>query len=164
MTALIRGLVSSTSACVAVLTLVACVGTPPPIEYGIQGCDYCRMEITDSRYGAQLVTTRGKVYAFDSIECLASFAETLPEDRIRSILVTDFSRPGTMIPVENARFYRDERRGGPMGAGLLAVAHDADSTWVAINVRGMPLTWSAIREMAASGTFHDRVDDIAGEG
>ena len=146
-----------------VSVLVACGRTPAPIEYGSEGCDYCRMEITDPRYGAQLVTSTGKVHAFDSVECLASFAASMPADRTRAILVSDFANPGTMLPVEAARFHRDTRRSGPMGGGILAVSRTADSTWVAHNVRGAALAWDEVRALAAAGEFHSAASLTAGE-
>ena len=132
----------------------ACGRTPAPIAYGSDGCDYCRMEIADPRYGAQLVTSTGKVHVFDSVECLASFAETVPPDRTRTMLVSDFANPGTMLRVDEARFYRDTRRSGPMGGGILAVSSSVDTAWVALNVNGVPLTWDHVRAMAAAGAFH----------
>jgi copper chaperone NosL len=145
------------------LVLVACGRTPAPIEYGSEGCDYCRMEITDPRYGAQLVTSTGKVHAFDSVECLASFAASIPADRTRAILVSDFANPGTMLPVEAARFYRDTRRSGPMGGGILAVSKTADSAWVELNVRGAALAWDELSALAAAGEFHPAESFTASE-
>lgn len=132
----------------------ACARTPAPIDYGSDGCDFCRMEIADPRYGAQLITSTGKVHAFDSIECLASFAATVPVNRVREVRVSDFANPGTMLRADEARFYRDTRRTGPMGEGMLAVSGAADSAWVAINVHGAPLTWTDVRAMAAAGQLH----------
>ena len=130
------------------LAAMACGGTPPPIDYGVQGCDYCRMQIDDPRYGGQVITTTGKSYAFDSVECLAAFAESFDASRVRMIRVADFSDPGRLIPVAEARFYQDPQRGGPMGGGWLAVSADADSAWLASNVRGTPAEWEAVRQLA----------------
>lgn len=132
----------------------ACGGNPPPIAYGEQGCDYCRMEIVDERYGGQLVTTTGKVYAFDSVECLAEFSATFDKSKVRMLRVADFARPGTLVPVEEARFYRDQRRSGPMGGGWLAVSAAADSAWIALNVTGAPAAWDDVRRLAAARDLH----------
>lgn len=138
----------------AIVALLACGRTPPPIAYGEQGCDYCRMEIVDERYGGQLVTTRGKVYNFDSVECLAEFTATIDTTSVRMIRVADFSSPGTMLRVEDARFYRDDRRTGPMGGGWLAIASTADSSWVALNVEGDALRWDDVRRIAEARSLH----------
>jgi copper chaperone NosL len=138
----------------AIVVLTACGRTPPPIAYGEQGCDYCRMEIVDERYGGQLVTTTGKVYSFDSVECLAEFAATVDGSTVRMIRVADFSAPGTMVRAEDARFYRDERRSGPMGGGWLAISGTTDSSWVALNVDGDALRWDDVRRLAEARSLH----------
>ncbi|MGB5288980.1 MAG: hypothetical protein WBN42_10875, partial [Ignavibacteriaceae bacterium] len=48
--------------------LASCGSKPEPINYGKDECEFCRMQISDNRYGAELVTDKGKVYKFDSIE------------------------------------------------------------------------------------------------
>jgi copper chaperone NosL len=136
------------------LVVAACGSTPPPIAYGTQGCDFCRMQIADPRYGGQLITTTGKVYAFDSVECLAEFAATFDESRVRMVRVADFTNPGTLLPVEDARFYQDPRHRGPMGGGWLAVSAEADSSWLALNVGGTPSDWQTVRRLAVSGDLH----------
>ena len=133
------------------IAAIACGGSPPPIDYGVQGCDYCRMQIDDPRYGGQVITTTGKVYAFDSVECLAAFAESFDASRVRMIRVADFSDPGTLIPVADARFYQDPERGGPMGGGWFAVSAGADSARLASNVRGTPAEWDTVRRLAQVG-------------
>ncbi len=56
------------------LLISSCGSKPEPINYGHDECEFCRMQISDNRYGAELVTDKGKVYKFDSIECLIEFA------------------------------------------------------------------------------------------
>ncbi len=56
------------------LVTASCGSNPEPINYGHDECEFCRMQISDNRYGAELVTDKGKVYKFDSIECLIEFA------------------------------------------------------------------------------------------
>ena len=49
----------------------ACSKGHQPINYGEDECEFCKMMVMDKRYGAELVTDKGKIYFFDSIECLA---------------------------------------------------------------------------------------------
>ena len=97
--------------------------TPEPIDYGQRECDYCRMVITDQRYGAELVTTKGKVYEFDSIECMISYyRQAQPAGAVRGVWVSDFTHPGTLIPASSAVYLRASNLHAPMGRGLLALA------------------------------------------
>ena len=62
------------AAVAGVLALAGCAPRAPrPIAYGRDACAECRMVASDPRFGAQLETATGKLYVFDSIECLAAY-------------------------------------------------------------------------------------------
>ena len=52
------------------LVILSCGISPLPIDYNHDECAYCKMKIADARFGAELVTSKGKVFKFDSAECL----------------------------------------------------------------------------------------------
>lgn len=109
----------------AALALAACtaVGPQPMAHDGSETCGYCSMAITDSRFGAQVITSRGRVEMFDSIECLAGYVGQAEPDAVRSAWVTDFANPGVMLSADTARFVRvTDGAGSPMGMGLRAFA------------------------------------------
>lgn len=117
-----------------------------PIAYdGTETCEYCRMVITDRRFGAEVMTVSGKAYKFDSIECLASYVTALDDQRrVRALWVTDYAAPGTLIPAESARFVRiSDGPGSPMGLGLRAFAA------IPANRQGEVLDWMAVLALVA---------------
>lgn len=102
--------------------LAACApAAPRAVRLGQEPCGYCRMTITDARFGGQAATARGKVQAFDGIECLADYANALPDRAAVRFWVADFRHPGSFIPADSARIVHLEGAGSPMGAGLAAV-------------------------------------------
>lgn len=107
----------------AALAVAACgaIG-PQPIAYdGTEVCGYCSMAISDSRFGAQVVTGTGRVESFDSIECLAGYVGSNTASQLKGAWVTDYANPGTFIAVDSARFVRvTDGPGSPMGMGLRA--------------------------------------------
>ncbi|GLC25238.1 hypothetical protein [Roseisolibacter agri] len=104
-----------------VLALAGCApAVPRAIAYGREACAECRMVAGDPRFGAELVTAKGKLYVFDSIECLAAYTLARGGDA-RGRWVTDYEHPGTLVPVDSARFRRlAGPAGSPMGRGLAA--------------------------------------------
>ena len=118
---------AATAALLLVALLAACDRGPRPIAYGRDACDYCRMVISDPRYGAELVTAKGKVHEFDSIECLAAYylQARAAGAAVHSIWVSDFERPGTLVPAAEARYSRASGPASPMGKGLTAHASAA---------------------------------------
>ena len=158
----VRGGRGRTAVAAVALAAVACAAPEPrPIQYGSEECGYCRMTIGDERYGAQLVTTTGKVHTFDSVECLASYY-LAQDDRaaVRSVWVSDFQRHGTFVRAEEARFVRGGAQHSPMGLGLTAFAPTSDGASPARELGGEPMDWPAVlalvaRETVATGGVHD---------
>lgn len=143
---------------VLALTLGACIraSDPQPIDYGGAECDYCRMTISDPRFGAELVTAKGKVHQFDSIECLAGYyRQTNAAGAPRSIWVNDFRHPGTLIDAHGAVFVRTTTLHSPMGRGLVALAAGSDKAAARREFGGPTLTWDAVVAAGESGSSHD---------
>ncbi len=143
------------------LAIAACAPQgPQPIAYGEADCGYCSMRITDKRFGAELVTKTGKVHQFDAVECLASYyVKTRSADKsssVQGVYVTDFRKPGTLIPAERALFVRGDRAGhhSPMGMDFIAYGADADSS-----LRGegaVPMRWpDVVRIVEQAGIARD---------
>lgn len=136
--ALRRGilLAAGVAAAPALGALAACAPAGPrPIAYGRDECAYCRMVISDPRFGAALVTAKGRTVVFDSVECLASWYDLGRDERgrdgARSLWVSDYNRPRKLLDATRARYLRVAGPASPMGKGLIAVASDADARLVA---------------------------------
>ena len=140
------------AALVVLVALSACARGPKAIDYGRESCEYCRMVITDPRYGAELVTTTGKVRQFDSIECLASyFVQARASGTVRSAWVSDFAHPGTLIPAATAVYVRAPGPSSPMGKGLTAFAPGTDSLVIQrIAAGGLRLSWDDVVATASN--------------
>lgn len=105
------------------LVLAGCSSPKPAtVVIGQDMCEHCQMLITDARFVTQVVTTKGKAYKFDSIECMVDFlAEgSLADSDIHSAWVSDYNRPGTWIKAEEARYLQSVNIRSPMGANLAA--------------------------------------------
>jgi len=137
------------AAIAVVLLLVACSSGPVPIAYDQDSCDYCRMQISDPRYGGELITRTGKVHKFDSIECLASFYAGLEDSAsVRSLWVSDYRKPGTLVPAREALYIHHQGPGSPMGRGLLALQAGSDASPASVPA-GDTLGWRDVVEMVS---------------
>jgi copper chaperone NosL len=128
----------------------ACTTTGPrDIAYGHDACDYCHMTISDERYGGQLITSKGKVYAFDSIECLAAFylAERAPTDGAH-LWVADYASPGHWIAADRAVFARSEITRSPMGLNVVSFQATGDTTAIRQELRlTSTMKWADVLEL-----------------
>lgn len=139
----IRSLVAA-----VLVALAACHAGPPEIVWNGDACDFCRMTISDRQYAAAATTAAGRTVKFDAIECLAGWTEAQPAPP-RAIWVTDAAVPGTLIAVENARFFRAASGRSPMGKGFIAVATSHDLGTLAATYNSGPFTWSQVRQLVA---------------
>ncbi len=124
--------------------LTGCGGGPPQIAWNSDACDFCRMTISERRFAAAAITSTGRTVRFDAIECLAGWVMAQPQGPT-AIWVTDAERPGTLIPVDNARFFRAVSGHSPMGKGFIAVATTHNLKQMVAKYGEGPLTWDQIR-------------------
>ncbi len=110
----------------SVLASACSQAQPVPIIFGKDGCEHCKMTITDRRFGAEIVTTKGKIYKYDSLECMLAHAKTLPAED-RRYYVLDAVHSDVLIPVSEASFVNlDPSVRSPMGKGILATRNRKD--------------------------------------
>ena len=129
---------------VAVLALAACgPHNPAPIAYNVDTCDYCRMAISDPRFGAELVTRKGRTIKFDSIECLVSYyKQASAAGDVESVWVADIRHPGVLIDANQAYFVDLGPGRAPMGRGWAAIADAQDAAAIGITDRTAVKRWS----------------------
>jgi len=115
---------------------------PEPINLGKDLCEYCRMAIADKRFAAEVITKKGRVYKFDSIECMVAYYNE-NEEYIKKAYVTNFSNPEEFIEAEKAIYVRSQEIRSPMGMNLSAYK-DMER---AKSVKGEILDWKGLREL-----------------
>lgn len=109
------------------LTLGSCTkeSKSEPIDYGHDHCHHCKMTLTDRRFGGEILTPKGKIFKFDSIECLIQFrkkAQSIHEwDEKSKIFLVDSRNQGEFITAEQALFFIDPQVKSPMGQGILVI-------------------------------------------
>lgn len=142
-------------ACALVLTLLLLAGActvpgPRPVVLGSESCAHCHMTVADDRFIAQLVTSTGKVLIYDDPGCLATALRdgVVAGDRVRSLWVTDYLDPATLLDAEEAWFIQSDAVHTPMASGLVAVTSRTQADSVAAVLRGTVLRWDAVRRDA----------------
>ncbi|MEQ1744680.1 MAG: nitrous oxide reductase accessory protein NosL [Saprospiraceae bacterium] len=131
------------------LLFVQCSTGPQPINYGTDSCDFCKMTLVDKRYGAEIVTTKGKVYKFDDVNCLVLFERegtAKPED-VAGRYITDFARQGVLLDATKAVYLRSENLKTPMASQVAAFATQADLEKTKSQTGGESLDWEPVQEL-----------------
>jgi len=128
---------------------------PVAIEYGQDICAFCKMIIADPRFGAEVITKTGKVYKFDSVECMvAHIMYDLGFDNVEAAYVTDFANPGKLIPAEEAYYLQSTRLRSPMSLGIAAFSSKKDLEKLKAEVDGLELLWKDLPNVIRESGFN----------
>ena len=132
----------------AAAALAAACGSPGPrpIALGEEVCRHCHMTIADPRFAAELVTTRGQVYVFDDVGCLAAFVarESVPSTVVHSLWVHDFLQPDSLLDARTASYLRVDSLRTPMSSHLAALAPGAAADSAHARLGGVRLGWEQL--------------------
>ena len=126
------------------LITLSCNSNPVPIEYGADECHRCKMIISDERFGAELITTKGKVYKFDAIECLVPMFLEKGAEEFSTILVTDYFNPRQFVTATEATYLISEQLPSPMGGFLSAYSSEAEAEKALKEYQGTTYHWEEI--------------------
>jgi copper chaperone NosL len=122
--------------------LAACAKPgPEPIAYGKDSCTNCGMMATDQRFGAEMITKKGKILKFDAVECLATYLDKAG-DNVGSLLVVDHSDPSRLVDATRATYLVSEKVPSPMGKNLSAYEHKEAADKMKEQYSGRILSWS----------------------
>ncbi len=129
--------------------IIGCSKEPQPINYGHEQCSFCKMTVADPRYGAELISATGKIYKFDSIECLISFGASgaVAENKIFKSLVTDFANPQTFVDAKTAIYLISPNLPSPMGANLTGFQQQNDAVKIQSENGGNIFSWNEVKNL-----------------
>ena len=131
------------------VNFIGCTPEPEPIRFGSDLCVYCKMMISDTRFGGELVTTKSKIYKYDSVECLSAWCLTeitKPED-IHSLWVVDFDHPEKLINARQSIYLRSKDLRSPMGLNLSAFSDRTTAEKVERLYIGALIDWDDVQNV-----------------
>jgi copper chaperone NosL len=129
---------------VLLLFFLSCNVSPQPINYGSDGCHFCKMTIVDKVHAAEIVTKKGKIYKFDATECMINFITDFDTSEIQLYLSNNYAQPETLIDATKATFLISENIPSPMGAFLSAFENKADAEKFKAKKGGDLYTWTQL--------------------
>ncbi len=128
----------------ALFILNSCNTAPKKIDYGNDGCHYCKMTIVDQIYGAELITSKGKTYKFDALECLINFTKDNSAIQNSNLYTNYYEAPTEFISVEEATFLISKNLPSPMGANLTAFKNKSNASAIQQEKDGKLYNWAEL--------------------
>jgi copper chaperone NosL len=113
------------------------------------------MTIVDPKWGAELMTTKGKIHKFDVVECMIAYANTiLKPNEIKRYWTINFLKPKEFIDATTAIYIRTLQYPSPMGLNSLAIESLADTTKLKLQPGYEILNWKDVIEKAKEEYLH----------
>jgi copper chaperone NosL len=125
---------------------MACKVEPEPIYYGKDSCHSCKMTIMDRKFGAEVVTKKGKIFKFDDVNCMVNFLNsgTINEREVSYKLVVDYSQPEKLIAAGEAFYIKSPEIKSPMAGHVAAFETDELQKEYKKQWNGIYLTWGEL--------------------
>ncbi len=90
-----------------------------PINFGKDQCDFCKMTISNPKFGAELITDKGRILKYDATECMVNHIHN-GAPKYQKLYAVPFDEPKELKSVENLHFLISPDFRSPMGANLSA--------------------------------------------
>lgn len=130
------------------LSLISCSTKPQPIRIGKDNCEFCKMTISDNRFGAEIVTKKSKIYKFDDAHCILAFLQSkkIMQKEIGAIYFTNFTNPHELINVEQAHFLQSPSLKSPMNGNIAAFSHEDSLNNMLPKFYGNKISWEDMQK------------------
>jgi len=130
------------------INVLSCNTAPEPLKVGTDNCYFCKMTISDDRFGAEIVTTKGKIYKFDDIHCILAYLKTndLLEANIKSIYLTNFLDNHQLLNTKNLYLLKSESLHSPMNGNVAAFENLDSLKLTQQKFIGEQISWDEIKK------------------
>ena len=128
------------------MAIWSCSITSQEITYGKDACHFCKMNIVDQQHASEVVSKKGKIFKYDSIECLLQDEKNNQVEKVAMYLVMDYYKPNTFIDATKATFLISENIPSPMGAYLSAISSKERAVKLQSSEQGTLYSWEEIQK------------------
>jgi copper chaperone NosL len=105
------------------------------------------MTIVDPKFGAEIVTRKGKIYKFDDVHCIAGFLERRGVElaEVSQTLFVDYEDEHAFINVKDAEFVISSSFKSPMAGNAAAFKNKTAADKMSATIDGSRVTnWSTL--------------------
>jgi len=127
-------------------TMTSCSVSPQPLKLGVDNCTFCQMTVSNVRFGAEILTKKGKALKYDDISCMVSDMKqkNIPESEINTIYSVDFCGDHQLIDVKTSYFFMSENLKSPMGGNVASFSNKDSMNYYLGTFAGEVVAWNDI--------------------
>lgn len=128
--------------------IFSCTSSPRAIKIGKDNCAFCKMTISDNRFGGEIITSKSKVYKFDDAHCILAFIKSkeVQKEDLGTVYLTDFTGQHTLIKANDAYLLQSDSLRAPMNGNIAATANQDSIKKMASQYDGSIITWKQLNK------------------
>lgn len=125
----------------------SCSNEKVPIVYGEDQCVHCMMTIVQPQYGSEIMSTKGKAFKFDAIECLIDYTNKggIAEENIMMAYVTPYTMPEQLTEADQCYYLQSPNLPSPMGRFLTALQSKEEAEKYQQDFGGDIYSWEELK-------------------
>jgi copper chaperone NosL len=129
-----------------IVLITGCVPSgPEPIAIHKDMCHFCKMKISDPKFGAEIITSKGRIQKFDDIACVLEQVVENPNLEVASFWVADYVGQNHLLNVDKAFFIRSEELRSPMRGNVAAFGNRNEAEKFATELKTSVINWSELK-------------------
>jgi copper chaperone NosL len=130
-------------ALITILTVSCGSNEPKPINLNTDTCDFCKMTIANGKFGAELITQKGRYYKFDDVSCMIQFSKSSVVPT-QFYFVCDYVKDNNLIPAESSFFVKGGTINSPMRGNCAAFSSEIIQKEYQKLLQAEPMTWKQV--------------------
>jgi copper chaperone NosL len=123
----------------------SCNTKPEPIHTGTDACYFCKMTISQPTFAAEWITSKGKLFKFDDIQCLTNYLNVKDENEQGVVWLVDHLNPSNFIVSTDAWLLKTDNLRSPMGGNVAAFSTETDAISLKQKMGGDISRWKDIQ-------------------
>ena len=132
----------------AAIFVSSCNSGPEPFAYGKDVCEDCMMTIMEPRYGAEIISKKGKVFKFDDVHCVVNYLkkEKIQQGDIKQTLFINYNKENDFVDGNTVLFVSSPQLKSPMNSNLAAFATQEEAQKKAAETAGKIHDWKTLQQ------------------
>lgn len=127
---------------------ISCNTQPQPLVVGKDECFFCKMPVADTKFGAEIITVKGKLYKFDDIGCTINFLKNgfAAGEKAKNIFTVNYANEHNFLDVNKSFFLMSENLHSPMNSGVAAFVSRSEAETFIKEFPGKIFTWIQLQQ------------------
>ena len=118
--------------------------SPDPITLHKDVCHFCKMTISDPRFGAEVITAKGRIQKYDDVACILAEMKENEAWSADSYWIADYLNENQLFNVNDAFFITNDNFKSPMRGNTAAFRSQAEAQKYADEMNSNMKKWAEL--------------------